>query len=277
MVIGTISPSEWTRMKRNLRLLEISCIVGMIACFILFIVLNPTSPKWGTSFSPERTMLMTLYAVVGCLPMWFWSTYRYGMMQKWLAEDAGLPYEPGKRYKLWITKRIVTIALGIALFGISGIVPSTTFDLPQFVATFLTVLYGPIEGGIGVGLGFLLIRGPLFTGLLNPFILIAYCIGDGMIYFVAGQFYRQFVYYKPLKWRLTIGLLSYVLVVNFLHAGWGTPGWYWGMVGDYVRYGPLEVSLVRRIWRNTYWCPFAWLPNIVGAYLVATALQKYKV
>jgi len=277
MAIGDLTQETWSRMKRNLRILEAWVIAGMIGYILTWLALNPTSPAWGVSWSPERAMLMALLAVIGCLPIWVWSTYRYGMMQKWLAEDRGVPYEPGKRYPLWTPKRIVIIALGIALFGISGVVPATTFDLAQFVATFLTVLYGPIEGGIGVGLGFLIIRGPLFTGILNPFLLIAYCLGDGMIYFAAGQFYRQFIYYKPLRYRLTVGLVLYVLFVNFLHVGWGIPGYWWGVVGDYVRYGPLEVSLARRIWRNVYWCPFAWLPNIVIAYLVATAMQRFKV
>jgi hypothetical protein len=188
----------------------------------------------------------------------------------------GLPYEPGRKYPLFTTKRIIVAALGVALFGISGIVPATTFDLPQFVASFLTILYGPIEGGIGVGLGFLLIRGPIFTGYTNPFQLIAYCLGDGMIYFAAGQFYRQFIYYKPLKWRMTVGLVMYVLFVNFLHGGWGIPGFWWGTMGLYDN-GPIAAIWARRAFRNYYWVPFAWLPNIVLAYLVANALRKYKV
>jgi len=277
MSIGKMTVEEVETASRNLKIFDALAIVGMLAGLGFWIAMDVTSEKWGVAYSPERMMMLCAYSLLATMPLWLWSTYRYMSNQKWLAEDIGVPYEPGKKYPVWTTKRIVAIALGIALFGISGVVPATTFDLPQFVATFLTVLYGPIEGGIGVGLGFLLIRGPLFSGILNPFQLIAYCFGDGMIYFVAGQFYREYIHYKPLSWRLTIGLATYVLCVNFFHAGFYIPGLFWGVAGDYIRFGPRAVSLARRVWRMAYWIPVAWFPNIVGAYLVATALQKYKV
>lgn len=277
MSIGKITVEEVESASRKMKVFDALAIVGMLSGLGFWIAMDVTSEKWGVAYSPERMMLLCAFALLATMPLWLWSTYRYMNNQKWLAEDIGVPYEPGKKYPVWTTKRIVAIALGIALFGISGVVPATTFDLAQFVATFLTVLYGPIEGGIGVGLGFLLIRGPLFSGILNPFQLIAYCFGDGMIYFVAGQFYREFIAYKPLSWRLTVGLAIYVLCVNSFHAGFYIPGLFWGVAGDYIRFGPRAVSLARRMWRMAYWIPIAWFPNIVGAYLVATALQKYKV
>ncbi|MEM3713396.1 MAG: hypothetical protein QXF82_00450 [Nitrososphaeria archaeon] len=263
--------------KENLILiaLEAWVVAGIIAGLLFYIYMDIPSTKWGVPESPERLMLMCFYTVLSCLPIWVWSIYRYKMQKRWLAEDMGLTYEPNRIYPLFTTKRIVICALGVSLFGISGIIPATTFDLPQFIASFLTLLYGPIEGGIGVGLGFLLIRGPIFSGYANPFQLIGYCLGDGAIYFLAGHFYRQYIYYKPLKWRMTIGLVSYVLFVNFLHVGWFIPGLTWGVI--WTGLGPLDYTLAQRAFANYYWCPFAWLPNIVLAYLVATALQKFKV
>ncbi len=275
MSIGKVTPEEIAVQSRNMKILDALAILGMLAGIAFWFGMDVLSPKWGVASSPERLMLACAYAILATGPLWVWSTYRYTINQKWLAEDLSLPYEKGKKYPVWTTKRIVVIALGIALFGISGVVPATTFDLPQFVATFLTVLYGPIEGGIGVGLGFLLIRGPLFSGILNPFQLIAYCLGDGMIYFVAGQFYKEFIHYKPLSWRLTIGLVIYVICVNFFHVGWVLPGLWWGIGMTYLANGPAWPA--QRLFFATYWCPVAWLPNIVGAYLVATALQKYRV
>ena len=277
MSIGKVTPEEVEAQSRNLKILSGLSVVGMLAGLAFWIAVKPPLEKWGVAFSPERIMIMCAYGILATGPLWLWSTYRYMTNQKWLAEDIGVPYEPGKKYPVWTTKRIVAIALGIALFGISGVVPATTFDLPQFVATFMTVLYGPIEGGIGVGLGFLLIRGPLFSGILNPFQLIAYCLGDGMIYFVAGQFYREYLAYRPLSWRLSIGLVVYTLCVNFFHIGFYIPGLWWGVGYSFTASGPLPAMLADRVFRDAYWVPVAWIPNIVGAYLVATALHKYKV
>ena len=115
--------------------------------------------------------------------------------------------------------------------GMSGIVPATTFDLPQFAATFLTILYGPIEGCIGVDVGFALIRRPLFSGWLSPINLLSVCFNDGAIYAIGGVFYRKYIHPWPTQKRLTLGLASYVILINFLHAGWFIPGLYWGWWG----------------------------------------------
>ncbi len=277
MSIGTLTPEMRTRQKRILWILRAWVALGILGGTVFWVVTYPPSVKWGVPDSPERVLLGFAFAIIATVPIWVWSTYRYGMEQKWLAEDMGIPYEAGKRYPLWTRRRIVVCALGIAMFGISGIVPATTFDLPQFVATFLTVLYGPIEGGVGVGLGYLFIRGPIFEGTLNPLLLLTNCFIDGAIYFAAGHFYRQFIYPKVTSWRLTIGLIAYVFFVDRLHVGWFIPGLTWGTVWSCLWAGPKEAILAARAFANYYWCPIAWLPNIVLAYLVASALQRYKI
>ncbi len=277
MAIGVVTPEEAATVRRNRMLLLGLFFVGLIVGFGYLYMAAPWSEGPGVSGTPQRWLIAMIYATLTGAPAWAYGIYYYSTEQKWLAEDLGLPYEEGKKYPCWTAKRIVSVALGIALFGMSGIVPATTFDLPQFAATFLTILYGPIEGAIGVGVGFALIRGPLFSGWLSPINLLAVMWADGAIYALGGVFYRKYIHPWPTNRRLTIGLLSYVVFINFLHEGWFIPGVWWGVLWCFILNGPWEASMACRAFVNAYWVPVAWLPNIVLSYLVASALQKYKV
>jgi hypothetical protein len=271
-----MTPEIAVTQSRNLRRLEILAILGILGGFALWILADPTSTKWGISQSPERMTLLLAYALLVALPIWIWSIYRFSTRQKWLAEDLAVPFEPNRLYPLWTKKRITNICLGIGLVGLSELLPVTPIYFPQFVATYLTVVYGPIEGGLSAGLGYLLIRGPLFNGITNPYQLIAYCLGEGMTYFVTGHFYREFLYHRPIQQRLTIGLVFYLLFANSFHAGFIVPGLFWGVAENYIGFGPLPASLARRVWQMAYWIPTTWLYTVVGAYLTATVLQDHR-
>ncbi len=273
---GKMTPEIAGNQSRNLKRLEILVIIGMLGGFGLWILSDPTSMKWGVAQSPERMILLLEYAILVALPLWIWSIYRFSTKQRWVAEGNAVPFEPDRLYPLWTKKRIANICLGIGLIGLSEAVPATPIYLPQFIATYLTVVYGPIEGGLSAGLGYLLIRGPLFNGITNPFQLIAYCLGEGMTYFVTGQFYREYLYHKSIQQRLTIGLVSYLLFANSFHAGFVVPGLFWGVAENYIGFGPLPVSLARRVWQMAYWIPTTWLYTVVGAYLTATVVQEHK-
>jgi hypothetical protein len=274
MAIGVVTPEYTAKVRRNRMVFLALFFVGIAAGAGMVYLIQPWTEALGVSYSPQRWFFTMLWGVIVGGPAWLYGIYYYSTEQKWLAEDLGLPYEEGKIYPCWTAKRMVSVALGIALFGMSGIVPSTTFDLPQFAATFLTILYGPIEGCIGVGLGFALIRGPLFSGYLSPVNLLSVCMNDGAIYALGGVFYRKFIHPWPTQRRLTLGLALYVLFIDRLHAGWFIPGLYWGMF-DFIG-NPWEAFLAARAFNNAYWVPIAWLPNIVLSYLVGSALQKYK-
>jgi hypothetical protein len=276
MSTGTLTPEAARRQRMIMNALRIYVPISMLAAMIYYLVLWPPSPAWGIPDSPQRQVLRLGYALLASLPFWIWGTYRFSISYKWIAQDLGVPYEPGKKYPLFHTKMIVAVALGIALFSISGAVPFTTFDLAQFVATFVTLLYGPVAGGLAVGLGDLLIRGPIFMGWLDPAVLLYCSLVDGSIYFVAGHFYRQYIYGKPIQWRLTIGLLAYFLVVNAFHWGWFIPGFGWGIAWQSMG-GPLDWIRATRAWNNFYGIPFSVLPNLVLAYIVSSSIQKYKV
>lgn len=271
-----MTPEIVVSQSRNLKRLETIVILGLLGGVVFWMIVDPTSVKWGGVESPERMMLLLGYALLVALPLWIWSTYRFSTRQKWLAEDLSDPFEPDRLYPLWTKKRLINICLGIGLVGISELLPVTPIYFPQFIATYLTVVYGPIEGGLSAGFGYLLMRGPLFNGVTNPFQLIAYCLGEGMTYFVTGQFYREYLFCKPIQQRLTIGLVFYLLFANSFHAGFIVPGLFWGVAENYMGFGPLPASLARRVWQMAYWTPTTWLYTLVGAYLTATVLQDYR-
>jgi hypothetical protein len=274
--VETITPELEASQSRNLKRLEVLVIVGMLSGLSLWVLSDPTSERWGITFSSGRIMLLSAYTLLVAFPFWIWGIYRFSVNQRWLAEDLGVPYTFGKRYPLWTRKRIFNISLGIMAVGLSGLVPTTLVDLPRFTATCLTILHGPIEGGLCAGLSFLLIRGPFFNGITNPSHLVAYCLGEGMVYLVAGQFYREYINGMSIRRKLTIGLLLYVVYVNFFDIGFIVPGLFWGVADNYIGFGPLPVSLARRVWQITYWLPTVWVFSVVGAYLTATVLQRYK-
>jgi hypothetical protein len=270
MSVGNVTPEIEARWKMIQRILMIWTALGVVLYFAILLIYEPWGPGLGVQNSPQRHLVSAVVAAGYPFAVVIWGVYHYTTQQKWLAEDMGIPYEEGKLYPAWTPKRLVTIALGIAFFGITGAVPAATFDLPQFSATFLTVLYGPIEGAIGVGLGFLLIRGPIFSGMFNPFQLFSVFATDGMIYAILGNVTRRYIYYHPLRWRMTYGLAIYTLCNIAIHRG---PAWNFRRVIT----TPYEQLMASFAYQITYWIPFAYLPNLILAYLVATALIKYKI
>ncbi len=268
MSIGDWTAEDQAKWKRQQYYILGWFIAGLVAMGGLYLYFWPPGPAMGVAYSPQRWMLSSLWAFLIMLPLWAWGYHYYIGHQQWLAEDMGLPYEEGKRYPIWTTRRVAACALGIALFGASGAVPASAFDLPQFVASFLTVLYGPIEGMIGVGLGFALIRGPIFVGRLDPFYLSAVCLGDGMIYAVMGNVYRKYIHYRPTTYRY-LGVVLYYISQLPLHRGW------WMLTfGSTTR--PWEAFVPYVMYNLTWWIPFAYTPNVFLGYLAASAALKYK-
>jgi len=270
MSVGTVTPEMQKRWKTVERALLAWIILGFVGYFVMIFITKPWGPGLGVASSPQRVMLTGVMGLLYPLPTILLGVYHYTTQQKWLAEDMGIPYEEGKLYPCWTPKRLVTIALGIAFFGITGAVPASSFDLPQFAATFLTVLYGPVEGAIGVGLGFLLIRGPIFSGMFNPITLFSVFATDGMIYAILGNVTRKYIYYRPLRWRMTYGLAIYTVINFLIHRG---PAWNFRtfLLNPWPQF---MASITNQV---VYWIPFAYLPNLILAYLVSSALIKYKV
>jgi len=273
MSIGLETEATRATYRRNMRYIWGYCAVSWVLAFLWAFVINqPWTATMGVAGTPERNMFATIYRCLAGFPCWAWGTYYYINKHKWLAEDMGIPYEEGKMYPAFTPKRLVSIAMGIAFFGVSGIIPAGTFDFAQFAATFMTVLYGPLEGGFGVALGGMFIRGPIFSGNLNPLTLSSF-INDGGIYFICGCLYRQYIYYHTPRWRATFGLLLFFAVEDRMHGGWFIPGVLLGLPINNI----WPAYLTARTTTNFYSRPFAWLPNLVLGYLVADALQKYKV
>jgi len=271
--IGVETEQERSAAKRNVRLLAIYLAVSMILAWVIFFVINPLSSAstgLGVPSGPVRYLWAVLLGILYDGPQVIFFSYYYIHQQRWLAQDIGVPYEEGKKYPWMTPKRLVGMAMGIAFFGISGIVPAGTFDFAQFAAVFLTIVYGPLEGGTGVALGWL-IRGPVFTGVLSPVVLLNDFIWDGSTYFTMGVVYRKFILPQGANWRSTAGLATYAATQMPLHitVGWFIPSNPYIMTTT----GPAFAATWTTI--NFYYKPFAYFPNLIIAYLVADRLQKY--
>ena len=274
MAIAEETPEYRKKLERELLLVYAWMVLGFIASIIHFIMIWPLGPALGPSQSPERWLHFAINTYLFNLPIWFWCVQIVRVHPEWIARDMGVPYENGKIYPLWTPKRLVTIAMGIALFGFSGVVPATTFDFPQFAAQIMMILYGPIEGCFClIGHGF--IRMPLFSGLLDPFKMIPLAIWPGGWSGFLSWIYHRYLRDWEWKKKMTVGLFLYVLIGNFTHVGCPI-GIHLGWPMVFIQNGPWAVQMAQVAFYCSYWVPFAWVPNIALGYIICSVLLKYK-
>lgn len=187
--------------------------VGVVVSILAFIYYWPPGPTLGYPWSPHRILLADLGAVMVMLPIILILCKKYADNQKWLAEDMGLEYEPGKRYPLWTTRRLVGIAIGAALFGASGFLTLGYVDVPMLAASFCAILLGPIGAFLSLTIGWILIRYPLAMGIWDPTWWPLGAFLDGGIWTIAGYFYHRFIRGRKLKRKAPMYILYTVVVV----------------------------------------------------------------
>jgi len=168
-------------------------IIGIIVSAIAFVYYWPPGPGLGFPWSPYRVLMADVGAVMVLLPLILVLCKKYTDNQKWLAEDSGAEYEPGKRYPVWTTRRLVGLAIGAAFFGATGFVTIPYVDLPMIAASFCAILLGPLGAFLSLTVGWILIRFPFAMGIWDPTWWPLGAFLDGGIWAINGYFYHRFI------------------------------------------------------------------------------------
>ena len=200
-------------------------IIGELYYIAVMFYTHPWTPDLGVAGSPMRQIVSFTVMLVQVLPVAFWLMKYWIDHQEWVAEANGEDYVPGRYYPVFTTKRIITSAIGMAMFGSSGAFWSPVLDVPGLIWQFLAIAYDPVVCWFAVSFGFLLIRGPLFAGIWSPFTLTNVAVQDApMLLFVANIWWR---YWRPryLKGQMSLFLVAveYTILGLFIH--WPTGGW----------------------------------------------------
>lgn len=203
---------------------------GTVAYYYLLLTFKPWTGALGVAGSAQRVFFMGFGCYLYWLPIPLLCMHLYVQHQEWLAEDMGQRYEEGKYYPVFTTKRLITMALAMALFGASGAI--RVIDIPGIVMSFVNVLYGPIEAFLALGFGYFFIRGPIFLGQFDFFQLSRNLIYDG-----GHACLSAFMFRKWLRTRLQTQKLS-IPVVYVIY----------GLLREY--YHMLAYDITTRVWIN---------------------------
>lgn len=241
--------------------------VGGIVYFYLYFLYWPPGPGLGVAWSPLRLNFMAVQQVLVWIPLSVLIFHLYVGHQEWVAEDAGMPYEPGKHYPIWTTERIIRFAIAGAMAGIGGaVIPVGIFDLTTFTYLFVGVLYSPIETLGGTTLGTMFFR-EIMRGTWSPLRdLQLFGGGDTFQFCSVLMLYRYFIRPLPYKKRLMlVPVYAAIQIIVF--------GGYWHTAFASVVF-PMPAGLV---WSLTVWFQVLYsnLPGQFLAVLVATGLSKY--
>jgi len=192
---------------------------GLVVNFALLVFNAPWGPGLGIASSPQRDTWRAVGTFFGSLPVAFWLMTYWIDHQEWVAEANGEEYEVGKYYPVVTTKRIITSAIGMALFGVSGgFFWSPMLDVPGLAWQILAVAYDPVVCWFAVTFGFTFIRAPL-QGQFNPLYLWYIGISDApILMFVACWWWRR---WRPMYLKGEMSLyrasIEYVLLGTLVH------------------------------------------------------------
>jgi hypothetical protein len=263
----------WKNHKTIGYLLYAYIILGWIGYWYLYFTLEPWGPTLGVVDSPERLfwgcgVVMALIA----LPVQLWELWYFVDHPEWIARANMEEYVPGTRPKVWTRRRIITSAMGMALFGGSGAFYSPVLDVPGIIWQFLAVAYDPIVCWFAVAFGFLLIRGPLFAGMWNPFMLFGIWALDVAILNLNGLMWWRWwkpSYRKGKMNAFTLAIL-WTIIGMLVHA----PAFYF----TWSRFRTPEPALTATQWTNNWGNPW-WILQFsafkfIGVFM-GLAVSKY--
>jgi len=212
---------------RNARTIKIVLlawlVVGWIFYFGAVLWAEPWGPKLGVANSPMRSMLSAAISVLTILPTAFYQMAYFCDHKEWVSWANGEEYVEGTYPKIMTTKRIITCAIGAAMFGASGAFFAPNLDVPGIIWNFLAAAYDPIVCWFAVSFGFALIRGPLFTGIWDPFAITrVFCNDAPTLMFAALIWWR---WLKPAYRKGERSLVATAAIYTFF--GWLIHAFIW--------------------------------------------------
>lgn len=172
-------------------------LVGLAVFVIAFIVMNPLGAGMGVSESPQRILLLYIFAFAFCLPWGAYWMYKFAQRPDWLT----MPGRFIKGMKVVIFSPYALVAIGIvgALFAAAGLGDLGGIDLQAMIIAASASLFGGIVSFFGLFVGQIIARvllNPVWVGGVSAgaLSLLPYTLIDASIWAYFGYIYFRFVH-----------------------------------------------------------------------------------
>lgn len=172
-------------------------LAGLAVFALAFIIMNPLGSGMGVSESPQRIVLLYIFAFAFCLPFGAYFMYLIAKRPDWLA----MPGRYIKGMKVAIFSPYALVAIGIigALFAAAGLGDLGGIDLQAMIIAASASLFGGIVSFFGLFVGQIIARiliNPVWVGGVSSgaLSLLPYTLIDASIWAYFGWVYFKFVH-----------------------------------------------------------------------------------
>ncbi|MCJ7677746.1 MAG: hypothetical protein MUO35_08500 [Anaerolineales bacterium] len=217
--------------------LRYAMFAGLILATLAIIFMAPWSDKMGVSGSPQRSLLLWIFAVVGALPFGTYFMYKFAQVPEWNAMPGR--FVAGMKVKTFSPYTYVAIAVVGALFAVAALTEGIRLDFQAMVIAASASLFGSIISFFGLLIG--QIMGRLFihpfwvSGGPAVFLNIApYSIFDAAIWAFAGYNYFKYVHNRGTRAFLPAFLTAWIISEPVHQIGW--------LVGDTIIGNPWSAA-----------------------------------
>jgi hypothetical protein len=181
----------------NERIGLILMIVGFVIFALAFILMNPLGVNMGVSESPQRIVLLYIFAIAFCLPWGVFWMYKFAQHPSWLVM-AGR-YIEGMKVRIFSPYALVAIGIIGALFAAAGLGDLGGIDLQAMIIAASASLFGGIVSFFGLFVGQIIARvliNPVWVGGVSAgaLSLLPYTLIDASIWAYFGFVYFKFVH-----------------------------------------------------------------------------------
>jgi hypothetical protein len=159
--------------------------------------MNPIGTGMGVSESPQRILLLYIFAIAFCLPWAIYWMYKFAHHPEWLAM-AGR-YIKGMKVAVFSPYTLVAIGIVGALFAAAGLGDLGGIDLQAMIIAASAALFGGIVSFFGLAVGQIIARiliNPVWSGGASTAAatLLPYTLIDASIWAYTGYIYFRFVH-----------------------------------------------------------------------------------
>ncbi len=205
----------------NDRLGLILMVAGAVIYVLAFIIMNPLGAGMGVSESPQRILLLYIFAIAFCLPWAVYWMYKFAQHVDWLA----MPGRFIKGMKVAVFSPYALVAIGIigALFAAAGLGDLGGIDLQAMVISASASLFGGIVSFFGLFVGQIIARiliNPVWSGgtSTGAATLLPYTLIDASIWAYFGFIYFKFVHNR--KGGFLPAFLTAWILAEPIHQFW---------------------------------------------------------
>ena len=205
----------------NDRIGLILMIAGAVIFVLAFIIMNPLGTGMGVSESPQRILLLYIFAIAFCLPWGTYWMYQFAHHPEWLAM-AGR-YIKGMKVPVFSPYALVAIGIIGALFAAAGLGDLGGIDLQAMIIAASAALFGGIVSFFGLAVGQIIARiliNPVWSGGTSTAAatLLPYTLVDASIWAYTGFIYFRFVHER--KGSFLPAFLTAWILTEPVHQFW---------------------------------------------------------